>query len=60
MLAHDAVRHEKAKSGTAFLCSEVGLEEVVAMLIRDTWTVVGDAEVRSAIAPAGASGDAAP
>jgi len=51
MLANDAVRHEEAQSGATFLGCEVGLEEVVAMLIRNTWTVVGDAEVGSA-APA--------
>ena len=53
MLTNDAVRHEETEPRAALLGREVRLEQAVAMLIGDTRTVVGDAEVRSAVAPAG-------
>ena len=57
MFANNAVRHEETEARPIFLSCEVGFEEAVTVVVRDAGTVVRDADVWVAAAPAGGRRD---
>src|SRR6266852_2155344 len=50
MLSHDAVGHEEAEAGASLLGGEVRFEQVVALGVGDTRSVVGNGHVGPSIA----------
>ena len=49
VLADDAVGHEQSEPSSGLFGREMGLEKVVTVLVGDTGSVVGDAEIRPAV-----------